>query len=93
MSAERAFLAAFEAHLGPVQVVKYRAIPWHSATYSGAQHLLHVEAGDTANIKAFTRDIAEAEIALPRGFVADVLVEPTDSSGRQIEIEVLTIDA
>lgn len=94
MSAERALLVAFTAHLGPVRVMTHHVIPWHSATYSGARHLFRIEAGDRADIEAFAHDIAEADIALPRGFVADVvLVKPADGSGRQVEIEALTIDA
>jgi hypothetical protein len=93
MSAERALLAAFISHLGPVQVVTYRAVPWHSATYSGARHLFCIEAEDESDFDAFACDIVEADIVLPRGFVADVLVKPATSSARQIEIEALTIDA
>ena len=42
----------------------------------------------------FARNIAEAEISIPRGFVADIaVILPANASERQIDVEALTIDA
>lgn len=94
MSAERALLAAFTVRLGPLVVIDHRANPWRSAIFSGERHLFRIEAGEAADLCAFAHDIAEADITLPRGFVADIsMVETPDGSGRRIDIEALTIDA
>lgn len=94
MSVESALLAAFAMHLGPVQVISYSATPWFSATFSGARHVFSIETDASPEIEAFTRTIGEADITIPRGFVADIAVSqaPGDDAQR-LTIEALTIDA
>lgn len=94
MSVESALLAAFAKRLGPVRAVGYHAVPWCSATFSGARHVFRIETEERADIDVFARNIAEAEISIPRGFVADIaVILPANASERQIDVEALTIDA
>jgi hypothetical protein len=94
VSVESALLAAFAVRLGPVEVRAHDITPWSSATYSGARHVFRTETVDTADIEAFVQTIGEADIPIPRGFVADIVVvcQPTGTP-RQLTIEALTIDA
>ena len=94
MSAESALLAAFATQLGEVRTLGYHAVPWCSATFSGARHFFHIETEEVADIGAFTRSIAEAEIAIPCGFVADItVIRQAGENIRQINVEALTINA
>ncbi len=91
MSVVDSLRAAIRARLGDVTETGYRTESWHSATFAGTRHLLSFEIPANANVTTFARDIAEAEIELPRGFVADVDV--TGMGARRIEVVALTIDA
>lgn len=90
MSVADALRAAMHARLGGLAETAYRTENWHSATFAGTRHVFSFGVPTSAGIAAFARDIAETEIALPRGFVADVAV--TESSAGQIEVVALTID-
>ena len=82
MSVESALLAAFAKRLGPVRAVGYHAVPWCSATFSGARHVFRIETQEGA------------EISIPRGFVADIaVILQANASEQQIDVEALTIDA
>ena len=94
MSAESALLAAFAAQLGPIRTRGYQAVPWRSATFSGVRHFFRIETDAVADIDAFTRNIAETEIVIPCGFVADITaICQISENVRQIDIEALTINA
>lgn len=94
MSTERSLLAAFTAALGPVAVHAYDMTPWSSATFTGARHVFRIETEATADIDGFAQTIGEADISIPRGFVADIAVvgAPTGNP-YQLTVEALTIDA
>ncbi len=93
MSVASALLTAFASRLGPVHQMAYRETPWFSATFSGSRHVYVLGVEDTVDVTAFAREIAEADIALPRGFVADISVGAVQQKNpRLIEIEALTID-
>lgn len=91
MSVVDSLRAAILARMSDVTETGYRTESWHSATFAGTRHLFGFEVPANANITAFARDIAEAEIALPRGFVADIAV--TGMGAGRIEVAALTIDA
>ena len=94
MSVESILLAAFTARLGQVRALGYHAVPWCSATFSGARHVFRLETEGVADINGFARDIAEADITIPRGFVAEIAVtHQINGNTRQIDVEALTIDA
>ncbi len=94
MSVEGALLAAFEARLGPVHTLDHHVVPWCSATFSGTRHVFRIATQETADIDAFARNIAEADIFVPRGFVADIaVIRLANANNRQIDVEALTIDA
>jgi hypothetical protein len=94
VSVESALLAAFTEKLGPVEVLAHNMTPWSSATFSGARHLFRLETEDPADIDAFAQIVGEADIPIPRGFVADIVVvrQPTETP-YQLTVEALTIDA
>jgi hypothetical protein len=94
VSARSKLIAAFEAHLGPVRITSYSAKPWYSATFAGARHVFEVQCDDAAAIDGFVTAIAEADIAIPGGFVADVAVTAVRAGTPcQMTVEALTIDA
>lgn len=93
MSAATSLLLAFRARLGELAETGYRAERWHSATFAGVRHIFTLEAGPGQDIPAFARDIAEDDIAVPGGFVADIIVSQSATDPRRIEISALTIEA
>ena len=91
----RLLLAAFEAQLGPLADVETCARSWASATFAGTRHSVSFVVGPAADIEAFRRAIEEADIALPRAFVADVAVASvtqSDDTKRRVVVEALVID-
>ena len=66
-----------------------QSVPWASATFVGARHVFEIDVDDPSRVVTFVAEIDEAEIALRRGFVADVAVQARD--GNRLTIEVLTI--
>jgi hypothetical protein len=94
MSVESALAAVFASWLGTLEVTSHRATPWHSATFSGTRHAFTVVTDEAADNPSFAQEIVEADIAIPKGFVADIVVSacPTGDACR-LSIDVLTIDA
>lgn len=88
-----ALLAAFAARLGPLTDVRCRTVDWQSATFIGQRHRFELTVA-AAVPNDFAEAIAEAEIALRRGFVADVAVTDrrAGANGTRLTIEALTID-
>lgn len=87
-----ALLGAIEALVGPISDVERNCVPWMSATFAGARHVLSFSAvGYTPD---FAGVIAEREIVLRHGFVADVAVVSVEATagGHRIVVEALTID-
>ncbi len=94
MSEENALRAAFVAHLGPVEVASHTRTPWHSATFSGTRHAFTLVTEVTPDKTLFLHALADAEIHIPCGFVADVAVcECPSGDKRRLNVEVLTIAA
>jgi hypothetical protein len=94
MTVETALLSAFAARLGPLAVCAYAATPWSSATFSGARHVFTLETDGSVDVDTLGGELAEAEIKIPRGFVADVAVmDRVTDDPKLITVEVLTIDA
>ena len=93
MSAATSLLAAFRARLGDFVEAGYSAERWHSATFAGTRHVFDLEVRTDADIPGFARAIAEDDIAVPGGFVADVLVGRCVTDSRRIEVSALTIEA
>lgn len=86
-----ALRAALHARLPDLVETAYRTEDWHSATFAGTRHVFAFELAICADVAAFARDIADAEIVIQRGFVADVAV--TGSDAGRIEVAALTINA
>jgi len=94
VTVESALLAAFARQLGPLELIRHRAAPWHSATFVGERHTFDVATAAEVDIEAFARTIAEQDVSIPRGFVADIAVSDAGKPiGTRLTIEVLTIDA
>ena len=91
MSVADALRAALHARLPDLVETAYRTEDWHSATFAGTRHVFAFELAISADVVAFARDMAEAEIVVPHGFVADVAV--TGSDAGRIEVAALTIEA
>jgi hypothetical protein len=88
-------LAAFASILGPLTDATRQSEQWASATFYGARHTIAFTASATADIPNFAASIAEADIPVRGGFVADVAIVSCDDLGdrHRIVVEVLTIDA
>lgn len=94
MTVETALLAAFAAELGPLTLVRHRVTPWLSATFAGGRHVFEVAPEGLFDVDAFARIIAEQDIPISRGFVADVAIAKDEvARAGAVVIEVLTIDA
>ncbi len=93
MSVESALTAALVARLGHLDVSSCTETPWHSATFSGMRHAFAVATEVAVDIQQFSNEIAEADIRIPGGFVADVEVRACPGDARRLNIEVLTIAA
>jgi len=68
--------------------------PWASANFLGARHLFPCNAaiGDAATLcRALHDRLSTIEWRLPGHIVADVAVEPADTSG-SLRIEILTVE-
>jgi hypothetical protein len=85
---------AMAAHLGAVENVSVETIPWASATFSGARHIVTLDARPGASLDAFCRDIQSTEFVMPGGFVADIeIVERTAGRAKErLALAALTID-
>lgn len=93
MSPATSLLAAFRVRLGDFAETAYRAEPWHSATFSGVRHVFSLVTPPGVDIPGFTRTIAEDDISVPGGFVADIVVSQCTTDRRHIEVSALTIEA
>ncbi len=92
MNVAAALTSAFATRLGRLEVTSHVIAPWHSATFSGARHAFGLVTEMPADVQLFAREIAEAEIDVPGGFVADVAVTPCPTGdGLRLTIDVLTI--
>lgn len=78
-------------HLGDMRDVRHDWTDWHSATFVGARHEIRFVTTVEAAAKLAT--IAEDELPLSRGFVADVAVvaQSPGEDGMVVTLEVLTI--
>lgn len=98
MTVETALLAAFTDRLGPLRLVAHSRRSWHSATFGGWRHTFEVALDVPVDVDRCASEIAEQDIAIPGGFVADVAVvcdqaRYASAATGNLKIEVLTIDA
>lgn len=93
MTAATSLLAAFQARIGDFAEARYRTEQWHSATFNGVRHVFTLRTKSDIDLPAFARGIAEDDIAVPGGFVADVTVSQCAIDPRRIEVSALTIKA
>lgn len=76
----------------------FRSTDWHSLTFAGERHQIALRIpgpGSAAIAKALTRDLGEAEFAIPGQIVADIavdgaMVEHPDGA-TSLSIEALTV--
>ena len=89
-----ALVADFSARLGALSALTVRSIPWASITFIGARHVVSFTVPDGPAVAAFVATIAEADLPLRDGFVADVVVAGRTpvADGVRLTIEALTID-
>lgn len=85
----RALCSQAEAAGCTIVPVDAQAVPWFSATLSGARHLLSFEAMASPALDRWMRDLPEAEWVLPGLLVADVaaMLDAT-----RLTVAILTID-
>lgn len=78
-------------HLGDMRDVHHVWTDWHSATFIGARHEIRFITNSQGSAKLAT--IAEDDLPLARGFVADVLVVKQVADGAEtiVNMDVLTI--
>lgn len=71
------------------------ATRWASATFTGAQHHLHLEARDDAALAEWLAALPEAELPLRGHLVADLVIAAVArGDGRaQLTLEALTVEA
>ena len=88
-------LTIFGERLGaPLGDVTMRSVPWMSATFVGARHQLVFTVPPSVATEPFVAEMAEAELPLRSGFVADIAVmgcTPCER-GTRMKIEVLTVE-
>ena len=95
----RAFLARALVGRDRILLTDYRSTDWQSLTFVGERHELRfrIAGSDAEDIYSrMTGDLADAEFAIPRQIVADVVVfgQPTRERDGSISfgIEALTIE-
>ncbi len=91
-----ALIADFQCRLGRLVDIECQSTPWRSATFAGERHAIAFTVpGETGcALQNFVQTVGELEIALRKGFVADVAVvdRVSDADGTRVRIEALTID-
>lgn len=78
----------------PIDITENAWRRWASATFSGARHTLSFHAPPSATLDDWLGGLAEAALALPGHFVADLNVVAVRRSGARIDVdlEVLTVE-
>ena len=94
----RAFLDRASLTRDRILLTHYRSVDWHSLTFIGERHEFGFRLVGTdadAIYARLTDDLAEAEFAIPRQVVAEIVVpsEPVRGSDGSLsfEVEALTI--
>jgi hypothetical protein len=91
-----ALLRALTPHAGPFRLLSARSRDWASALFVGARHrlVLAMEGDDgPARAERLGRTLAELDLAMRDGFVADIqAVVQMDSATPVLAIEALTIE-
>lgn len=81
---------------GPeVSVTERTSRPWASVTFTGARHVLTLEAPATAALDAWLETLPETEFVIPGHLVADIAVVAVrrDDARAEVRIEALTVEA
>lgn len=78
----------------PVEIVATDWTRWASATFSGARHMIRLNASASRQLDSWLTALPEAEIALSGHLLASVAIESIQRSGDQvvIELEALTVE-
>ena len=86
-----AVLAALARYLGPIDAVQVQSTPWASASFAGRRHSIACTIAGDAPIDT----LADAELRLETGFVADVAVTRCGTAAGKlaVRLNVLTIDS
>jgi hypothetical protein len=91
-----ALLAALLPHAGPFVTVAATSSTWASGLFDGARHriAIRLEGEDAAGrAERLAAVLPEADLPIPRGFVADLQVTGLlDGEAVIVAIEALTID-
>lgn len=91
-----ALLAGLAAHAGPFVTVAATSRAWASGLFDGARHriAIRLEGEDAVGrAGALAALLPEADLPIPRGFVADLQVsDRLEGETVIVEIEALTID-
>lgn len=93
MTASNALLNALRAKAGRVRCLHATTTSWHSATFAGERHELHLVAETAEAAAALRENLAEHEFDLPGHWVADVradLPEMVDGELR-LHLEAVTV--
>lgn len=91
----KALATAFEHWLGPVTLHNVRTRTWASATFVGTRLTMTFAVSPNADVGLFRAEVHEADFALRRAFVADILViepEPGSAASSHLTVEVLIVD-
>jgi hypothetical protein len=90
----RALLASAEQAGCPVRIAASDWTRWASATFTGARHVLKLEAASSEAFDAWLAALPEAEFALRGHLVADATVESVRREGETATaiVEFLTVE-
>ena len=95
----RALLARAGIDRDRILLTEFRSADWHSLTFAGERHRIDLRIpgpGAAAVAELLTRDLGEAEFAIPRQIVADIAVEGAmiqhPDGAISLTVEALTVE-
>ena len=95
----RALLARAGVDRNRILLTEFRSTDWHSLTFAGERHRIDLRIpgpGAAAVAEQLTRDLGEAEFAIPRQIVADIVVEGAmiqhPDGAISLTVEALTVE-
>lgn len=89
----RALAASAAAAGAPLAIAGSAAVPWHSATFTGARHAIDAEAPAGTAIDAWLAALGPRTVALPGHLLADVTVRCVgkDDARLRLRFDALTV--
>lgn len=77
-----------------VTLIYQQALPWASATFTGARHKIMVASDTSAGLAAWVDQLEDADFNLPGHLVADLSVGRIEKIGTRsrVAIEALTVE-